>query len=129
MEQNIFNNARDVDTLGGRIGRAREIAGMSTEEAAVQLGVTIETWSNWEADREEPRANRLTMLAGFLSVSTTWLLHGIGESPASEEFSEILVELEERLSTLEEAHAKTSEALTVMRNTFNRLNEAETGNA
>ena len=35
----------------------------------------------WESDRSEPRANRLTMLAGFLGVTPTWLLYGVGNAP------------------------------------------------
>ena len=124
---NIFENKRDNDTLGGRIGRAREIVGLSPKEAALQLGVTADTWENWEGDREEPRANRLTMLAGFLNVSTAWLLHGIGEAPASGEFSEIVRELEERLLALEETHKRNAEAISAMKTIINRLTQAEVG--
>ena len=124
-EQTIFDEARDRDTLGGRIGRAREITGMTGEEAAVQLGVTLETWENWEADREEPRANRLAMLAGFLNVSASWLLYGIGESPSSGDYSEIVAELGERLAAIEENHAKTAEAIDAIKATIERLGRAD----
>ena len=124
-DQTIFDEARDRDTLGGRIGRAREISGMTGEEAAVQLGVTLETWENWEADREEPRANRLAMLAGFLNVSASWLLYGIGESPSSGDYSEVLAELEERLAFVEENHAKTAEAIEAMKASIERLGRSE----
>ncbi len=123
-EQTIFDEARDRDTLGGRIGRAREMTGMTGEEAAVQLGVTLETWENWEADRVEPRANRLAMLAGFLGVSTTWLLYGIGESPASGDHSEIIAELEEKLALIQDQHAKTAEAIQAMKATIERLDRS-----
>ncbi len=126
-EQNIFDDTQDRDTLGGRIGRARETTGMSLEEAAVQLGVTLETWVNWEGDRVEPRANRLAMLAGFLNVSASWLLHGIGESPNAEDYSEIARELEERLAAVEESHAKTAAAIAVLKTTISRLNNSESG--
>jgi transcriptional regulator with XRE-family HTH domain len=44
--------------------------------------VTVETWTNWENDRAEPRANRLDMLARILQVSISWLLDGQGTGPA-----------------------------------------------
>lgn len=124
-EQTIFDETRDRDTLGGRIGRAREITGMTSEEAALQLGVTLETWENWEGDREEPRANRLAMLAGFLNVSASWLLYGIGESPASGDYSQVLAELQEQLANVEENHAKTGEAIQLIKTTIERLGRAE----
>ncbi|MDJ0613817.1 MAG: helix-turn-helix transcriptional regulator [Rhizobiaceae bacterium] len=123
----IYDETRDMDTLGGRIGRAREMADMTHEEAAQQLGVTLATWENWESDREEPRANRLTMLAGFLNVSTTWLLHGIGEAPSSDEYSEIAQELNSRLAEVEKLHVKTGEAIEQLKTTIARLNKSEEG--
>ena len=50
-------------------------------EAASRLGVQMMSWQAWECDRAAPRANRLTMMAGILSVSPTWLLTGIGSGP------------------------------------------------
>lgn len=73
-------NAHD-DTMGGRIVSAREAAGMTSAELARRLGVKASTLRNWETDRAEPRANRLTMLAGLIGVSPGWLLAGHGESP------------------------------------------------
>ena len=117
----IYDEKRDLDTLGGRIGRAREAAGISFDEIAVQLGVTQETWDNWEADREEPRANRLAMLAGFLNVSPSWLLYGVGESPTQEPYSQIVQELQDKLVRIEEAHNNTAEAITSMKDAIARL--------
>lgn len=69
------------DTLGGRISLARETIGLSAEEAAERLGVLPASWSAWECDRDVPRANRLTMMAGILGVSPSWLLTGRGSGP------------------------------------------------
>lgn len=121
--ETILNERPDLDTLGGRIGRAREASGLSMEEVAIQLGVTQDTWDNWEADREEPRANRLAMMAGFLNVSPSWLLFGIGESPSTDNYPELVIELSERLDSLEEAHAQTGEAISMIRETILRLAE------
>ena len=59
----------DGDTLGGRITRARDLAGLTLSDAASHIGVTDETLSEWESDRSEPRANKIMTLAGVLGVS------------------------------------------------------------
>ena len=70
-----------ADTLGGRISLARETKAISIEKAAERLGVLPSSWNAWECDRDVPRANRLTMMAGVLGVSPSWLLAGVGEGP------------------------------------------------
>ena len=69
----------EASTFGDRLQAAREAAGLSQESLAKRLGVKTKTLRNWEEDIAEPRANRLTMMAGVLGVSITWLLHGEGE--------------------------------------------------
>lgn len=68
--------------LGRRIVEAREAMGLSTAQLARRLGVRTATLSGWEAGRAEPRANKLMMMAGVMSVSLSWLLTGRGDSPA-----------------------------------------------
>lgn len=75
------HDSTSEDTLGGRIAHSREAAGLSVEEAARRLGVLTESWNAWECDRDAPRASRLTMMAGLLSVSPSWLLMGMGTGP------------------------------------------------
>jgi transcriptional regulator with XRE-family HTH domain len=70
-----------MDTLGGRIVYARESQDLTTAQLARRIGVKTETLHGWEADRAEPRPNRLLMLAGVLNVGPTWLLTGDGEKP------------------------------------------------
>lgn len=72
------------DTLGGRISLAREATGFSVEEAARRLGVLSSSWAAWECDRDVPRSNKLTMMAGVLSVSPSWLLSGLGDGPVEQ---------------------------------------------
>ncbi len=120
-QSSILEEQRDLDTLGGRIGRAREASGIPIDDIAVQLGVDQATWDNWESDREEPRANRLAMLAGFLNVSPSWLLYGVGEAPNNGDISEIITTLEQRLQAIEEAHAQTGEAVKAMHDILARL--------
>jgi transcriptional regulator with XRE-family HTH domain len=92
-------------TFGDRLALAREHAGMDQAQLARRLGVKLVTMQNWEADRAEPRANKLQMLAGLLNVSMIWLMtgggagapmpgEGIGEA-GSADLRELLTELRE----------------------------------
>ncbi len=65
-------------TLGDRLALARDGQGLTQSQLARRLGLRVQTIRNWEADRSEPRANRLQMVAGFLNVSMVWLLTGEG---------------------------------------------------
>ena len=78
---------------------------MDQAQLARRLGVKLVTMQNWEADRAEPRANKLQMLAGLLNVSMIWLMtgggagapmpgEGIGEA-GSADLRELLTELRE----------------------------------
>ncbi|MBP1847841.1 transcriptional regulator with XRE-family HTH domain [Rhizobium petrolearium] len=75
------------DTIGGRISLARDALNMSIEDASRIVGVTSETWQNWENDRSDPRANLLDRIAGALKVSLAWLLSGRGTGPVWEDLS------------------------------------------
>ncbi len=77
----LEQQGNDGDTIGGRIWRARDSAGLTIAHIANQAGVRKETVAQWERDRSEPRANKLVMLAGILGVSPTWLMTGAGEGP------------------------------------------------
>jgi hypothetical protein len=68
---------------------------------------------NWENDISEPRANRLSMLAGLLNVSMMWLINGEGEGidtpdaePLPADVTEIILEIRELKSDL---HAKAEQ--------------------
>jgi HTH-type transcriptional regulator, cell division transcriptional repressor len=80
----IYSTDQDLDTIGGRISRARDATGLSVAQLARRLGVKSSTMQGWESDRAQPRANRLAMLAGILGVSPAWMLHGIGSAPDEE---------------------------------------------
>lgn len=68
----------DAATFGDRLALAREHAGIDQVQLARRLGVKLQTIRNWEADRAEPRSNRLQMVAGLLNVSIVWLMTGGG---------------------------------------------------
>ena len=65
-------------TMGGRIKKAREACGLTISQLARRTGVLPKTLHNWETDRSEPRANKLPLLAGVLSIPPLWLLNGEG---------------------------------------------------
>ncbi len=71
----------DATTFGDRLAGARELAGMTQAELARRLGVKKKTLDDWEHDLRDPRAMRLSMLAGLLNVSLLWLLTGEGDGP------------------------------------------------
>lgn len=67
----IVSKRRKTKTLGKRIARARDGAGLSSARLARRVGVKMATLSNWETDKSEPRANKLMALAGMLNASLT----------------------------------------------------------
>ncbi len=69
----------DTATFGDRVAGAREAAGMTQTQLARRLGVKKATITSWEDDLSEPRANKLSMMAGLLNVSIMWLLTGEGD--------------------------------------------------
>lgn len=69
----------ETATFGDRVAGARDAAGLSQAELARKLGVRKDTVLAWEEDRSEPRANKLSMMAGVLNVSIMWLLTGEGD--------------------------------------------------
>jgi transcriptional regulator with XRE-family HTH domain len=79
---NIYEQTPDMDTMGGRLSRALDAAGLTARDIAWRLGVKVATVNAWERDRSQPATHRLTMLSGLLNVSISWLLHGVGTSPA-----------------------------------------------
>ncbi|KPP85595.1 MAG: putative transcription factor [Rhodobacteraceae bacterium HLUCCO07] len=93
----------ETATFGDRVAGAREAAAMTQKQLAKRLGVKLVTLQDWENDINEPRANKLQMLAGVLNVSLTWLLDGSGDGidapedvqPINDELGQILAELRE----------------------------------
>ena len=79
-KRTIFFNDNEDTTLGGRVFQARDAAGMTVSQVINRLGVRKSTYLAWEADRSEPRANKLVALAGILNVSPTYLLSGLGRA-------------------------------------------------
>jgi transcriptional regulator with XRE-family HTH domain len=99
LEENWYGP--DTATFGDRVAAAREAAGMTQKQMARRLGVKHSTVRDWEDDLSEPRANKLSMMAGLLNVSIVWLLTGEGdgvaapvdETPMTPDINALLVEI------------------------------------
>ncbi|TDH36151.1 helix-turn-helix domain-containing protein [Pseudohoeflea suaedae] len=121
MIQSMDMTALDEDTLGGRIFKARDMCGMTIEDAAARLGVTLDTFTEWENDRSEPRANKLMMLAGVLSVTPAWLISGAGEGPDQSIVSAGLAELSGELDRLVDLNNEVTNGIAALRDRIDTL--------
>jgi len=97
----------EAATFGDRVAGAREAADMTQAQLARRLGVKKTTVRGWEEDLSEPRANKLSMMAGLLNVSIMWLLTGEGEGTASP--SDTTTEAQDLSAILAELRAIRSE--------------------
>lgn len=89
-------------TFGDRVAGAREQAGMTQSELSKRLGIKVKTLKSWEEDLSEPRANKLSMMAGLLNVSLPWLLTGEGAGPVEPDDRSWLTQ--DAVSVLSEIH-------------------------
>ena len=91
----------DKATFGDRLVAARENSNLSQQDLADRLGVKDSTIKSWENDNSEPRANRLSILAGLLNVSITWLISAEGSGvEGPEKSSEMPDDLQQSLKEL-----------------------------
>jgi transcriptional regulator with XRE-family HTH domain len=112
-KRSIFYDDNEDTTLGGRVFQAREAAGLTVSQVINRLGVRKATYLAWEADRSEPRANKLVALAGILNVSPTYLLSGLGRAAAQplkhqQIIDELRIEIEQLEQTLKAANKMLS---------------------
>lgn len=70
-------------TLGERLRKARNHAGMEQVELADALGVARNTISNYETDRRHPSKALIRYWAEVCGVSNDWLVDGDGASTTS----------------------------------------------
>ncbi len=122
---NIYEETPDLDTIGGRLSRAREASGLSIKHLALRLGVKMATVQAWESDRSQPGSHRLTTLSGLLGVSLSWILHGVGIAPAEErDASQKAYLVNEQLDRLVLLHAETGQLINRLQSDMERLNAA-----
>ncbi|MDH6229505.1 transcriptional regulator with XRE-family HTH domain [Mesorhizobium soli] len=121
---NIYDEIPDFDTIGGRLCRARDASTMSVKQLALRLGVKTSTIKAWESDRSQPGAHRLNTLCGLLSVSVSWVLHGVGAAPVEaedEDEDEDIKALGSQLDKLRHLHAETGNLIRRLQNDMDRL--------
>jgi transcriptional regulator with XRE-family HTH domain len=63
-------------TLGDRLRKARQIAGLSQRQIAAAIGERASTYAMWEADSAFPRdlETRVERISAVTGVSALWLL-------------------------------------------------------
>lgn len=114
----------ETATMGDRIAAAREAAGLTQQGMAERIGVRRRTLLDWENDRAEPRANRLTMMSGILGVSMRWLMTGVGEdlvAPADGEESSVrIVHLRAELAQMREICDRLRERIRALEEDLSR---------
>jgi len=103
--------SEEMATFGDRLAAAREGARLNQKDLAQRVGIKTSTLRNWEEDLSEPRANRLSTLAGILGVSLSWLLTGEGEGVAAPEEEEpIAPDMSDLLVDLRAVRAQMAQA-------------------
>jgi transcriptional regulator with XRE-family HTH domain len=117
----ILSEVPDLDTIGGRILRARQAQDLTAAQMARRVGVTTATASSWESNRSEPRANRMAMLAGVLNVSPTWLIFGLGESPTDETLQSELALLKSDMARAQRVHEELGKVIGALEVHIGRL--------
>ena len=60
--------------IGERIQALRKARGLSQEELAVQIGVSRQSVSKWEAGQSQPDLDKVLALSDFFGVTTDYLL-------------------------------------------------------
>ena len=122
---NIFEEDPDMDTVGGRISRAREASGLSAKELAWRLGVRVAAVNAWESDRSLPSSHRLANLAGLLQVSLSWILHGVGIGPSDDLADDLAGETSQEMTMqfnqLRLLHVETGLLIEKLKGEFNRI--------
>ncbi|NCC58848.1 MAG: LexA family transcriptional regulator, partial [Synergistales bacterium] len=94
-----------METLGARIKRLRDKAGLTQDGLARRVDVSKNTVLNWEKDRREPRSSEVEAIAAALCVPVSELL------PTSE--TSILVSGAARTTTDAEVNATASDEIPV----------------
>lgn len=73
-----------MTTMGNRIRQAREAKGLKQSELAELIGVKSDVViSNWESDKNKPKADKMVLLCQVLGISLSWLLDYYGTSDVS----------------------------------------------
>ncbi len=120
--------SQESATFGDRVAASREQSGLTQKELARRLGVRTSTIRNWEDDLSEPRANRLSIMAGILNVSMMWLINGQGEGMDSPpDTGEVTPDMRAILNELREIRADMVSRVEQMARLEKRLRQVMKG--
>ena len=78
----------------------------------------------WESDRSQPGSHRLTILAGLLQVSLSWILHGVGTAPSDSEATVEAAVMNSQIERLRHLHAETGQIIDRLQTDIDRLSAA-----
>lgn len=124
LEQNDHFN-ETVATFGDRLEAARMAKGLTVEGLAAKIGVEVSKVEDWENDVDEPRANRIQLLAGLLNVSIVWLISGEGDGTSRvADTYERPLGVNDALGEISQLKATLSGALDKLERLEKRLQEA-----
>lgn len=85
-----------MNTLGSRIKKAREKAGLMQADLASKIDVkSAGVISNWETDKSKPDADKIVALCEALDVSCSYLLDYYGATEVSSVEMQLLKEFRE----------------------------------
>lgn len=68
-------------TVGDRLRKARETAGLTQQELAAEIGVSHRSITNYESDRSSPKRPVLVTWAMRTGVDLSWILQQDAPSP------------------------------------------------
>lgn len=81
------NYDRSMESMGDRLRRARETAGIGTaKEAAEAMGLPVPTYTQNESGLRGFSAKKARRYAEFYRVTPEWLLYGKGQGPDADAF-------------------------------------------
>jgi transcriptional regulator with XRE-family HTH domain len=84
--------------------------------------VRANTYEAWEADRSEPRANKLVALAGILNISPPYLLSGLGKQPPKSALPERqIAQLKTQVEQLEQSLKTATTSLRQIKKVINKM--------
>ena len=126
LSSNVLSPSDPETTLGERLLKARERAGLSLSLASHLAGVKPTTLRDWERDRSAPRVNKLVNLAGILGVSPTHLMaeEGQSDNPVStsrERQEKLLNQLKDDIRDIEAQQKELTKRLSAAVKILNKL--------
>ena len=79
-------------TIGEKIYELRKCKGLSQEQLALEIGVSRQAVSKWEADQSTPEIDKILALSDFFGVPTDYILIDSIDKPEPKIEKEIIQE-------------------------------------